>query len=337
MEQAWSLIGEDAGVRPRAIMDMNYSLAKNFAEAVEDFRDNVAIETRTPDGTEVLTYGELGERVNGLAYFITSLGIKRSDRVGIILGNGPDWAVLFFALASVGAVAVPLDIHSCKEDVKKILSDSGTKVIFASRENQRVADPLKDYIRLILKRKWLIFGAFLLGVIIAGGLTFYFTLNEIKTYEANIWLEIGKIDKNILIESPEQLIEKIQEGIYGEFSYNVIVLNPTKTNLIQIKIEAIKPEEAQSVLEEISGKILAEHKERINVKKDFLRDGIIGPLDSFSNIQFTKIVKTPVISEKQTNKRPILNIIIGGLSGLFLGIFLVFLIEWWQAPRRDIY
>ncbi len=196
---------------------------------------------------------------------------------------------------------------------------------------------LKDYIRLILKRKWLIFGAFLLGVIIAGGLTFYFTLNEIKTYEANIWLEIGKIDKNILIESPEQLIEKIQEGIYGEFSYNVIVLNPTKTNLIQIKIEAIKPEEAQSVLEEISGKILAEHKERINVKKDFLRDGIIGPLDSFSNIQFTKIVKTPVISEKQTNKRPILNIIIGGLSGLFLGIFLVFLIEWWQAPRRDIY
>lgn len=242
---------------------------------------------------------------------------------------------------------------------------------------------LRDYIKLIFRNKWLIFGVFLLGIIIAGTLTFYFTSSKVKNYEGKIWLEIGAAEKNILIESPEQLIEKIQEGIYGEYSYKMTILNPIKTNLVQIKIEATEPEKIQNALEKISALILINHHEKIQVDKErleneinrlrteidllkqekenleikmgksvsqldlfFLKDilmakerqieslysNIVSLNNSLGYIQPTQIISSPSISEKPITQKPLLNIIIGGLSGLFLGIFFAFLKEWWKAP-----
>ncbi len=104
---------------------VEYSLSKNFDNSVEQFQDKTAILS----GSTSLTYAELSEKVKKVAYCISSLGIEKGDRVAIILDNGPEFATVFFALAYIGAVAVPLDQRMTEKDVANIMSDSGAKIL----------------------------------------------------------------------------------------------------------------------------------------------------------------------------------------------------------------
>ncbi len=119
-----------------------YSLSENFIRAVERFQDKVSLER----GSERITYEEVGEKVRKLAYFMSSLGIKRNDRVVIILENRPEWAEIFFALAYIGAVAVPLDPKMSLKDIKNIISDSGAMYGFSSKETHETVETLKNEI-----------------------------------------------------------------------------------------------------------------------------------------------------------------------------------------------
>lgn len=123
-----------------------YNIAENLANSVAEFRDRVAIETKADDVIKTLTYGQLGEKVDSFAHFLSSHGIVKSDRVGIVLENRPEFAVIFFALSYIGAIAVPLDPHMSTKDAKNILSDAGAKLILVSRETQAIVEPLKDFI-----------------------------------------------------------------------------------------------------------------------------------------------------------------------------------------------
>src|SRR5262249_56316396 len=58
-------------------------------------------------GCAPMTYGELWLRTNDLVRELQSLGISRSDRVAVVLPNGPQTALAIVAVAA-GAVCVPL-------------------------------------------------------------------------------------------------------------------------------------------------------------------------------------------------------------------------------------
>ncbi|MBU1061749.1 MAG: AMP-binding protein [Candidatus Omnitrophica bacterium] len=113
---------------------MEYSLTENFIKSVNSFQHRVAVEARFGDRRQTLTYAQLGKKVQGLAYFMSNMGIKHSDRVAIILENRPEWVITFFALSYIGAVAVPLDPQLGHKDIKNILSDSGARICFISKE-----------------------------------------------------------------------------------------------------------------------------------------------------------------------------------------------------------
>ena len=57
-----------------------------------------------------LTYAELAERIAQTARALKSqLGIGRGDRVAILAANHPDYLVLLYACARLGAMLVPLN------------------------------------------------------------------------------------------------------------------------------------------------------------------------------------------------------------------------------------
>jgi acyl-CoA synthetase (AMP-forming)/AMP-acid ligase II len=56
-----------------------------------------------------VTYGQLRERVASLAYGLHELGIGKGDRVATFLLPSVEFVTLFFALAELGAVIVPLN------------------------------------------------------------------------------------------------------------------------------------------------------------------------------------------------------------------------------------
>jgi len=127
-----------------------YSMNKNFIRSVEQFQNKVAIENRAGGKFKTLTYIELDKEVKAAAFFISSLGIRKSDRVIIILENSPEWVIIFFALAYIGAIVVPLDPRMSEKGIKNIISDSGATLAFISKEDQKLSGALKEEIRTLI-------------------------------------------------------------------------------------------------------------------------------------------------------------------------------------------
>ncbi|KAJ5735625.1 uncharacterized protein N7483_000750 [Penicillium malachiteum] len=56
-----------------------------------------------------ITYSSLDIRSNALARGFESVGVKRGDRVGVMLGNSMEFAIVTYALFKLGAILVPLN------------------------------------------------------------------------------------------------------------------------------------------------------------------------------------------------------------------------------------
>ncbi|MDZ7675368.1 MAG: class I adenylate-forming enzyme family protein [Acidimicrobiales bacterium] len=55
-----------------------------------------------------ITYAELGARTRDLAGAFAGAGLTKSSRVGVLMPNGIDWAVVAYAVSRTGATLVPL-------------------------------------------------------------------------------------------------------------------------------------------------------------------------------------------------------------------------------------
>ena len=56
-----------------------------------------------------ITYGELDRRVNRVANGLLQAGLRKGDRIAVLLHNGPEFIELYFACARSGAIFVPLN------------------------------------------------------------------------------------------------------------------------------------------------------------------------------------------------------------------------------------
>jgi crotonobetaine/carnitine-CoA ligase len=76
-----------------------------------------------------ITYGEVDAMADRLARGLVASGIDRGDHVGVMLPNGPDIIYTIFALARVGAVAVPINTAYKGELLRHVLASSDTSTL----------------------------------------------------------------------------------------------------------------------------------------------------------------------------------------------------------------
>jgi acyl-CoA synthetase (AMP-forming)/AMP-acid ligase II len=74
-----------------------------------------------------LSYRALNERANQVANGFLAAGIKKGERVGLLLMNSAEFMESYFALAKIGAVVVPLNWRLVPDELEFILKDSETK------------------------------------------------------------------------------------------------------------------------------------------------------------------------------------------------------------------
>ena len=58
---------------------------------------------------EVASYEQVNEKANRVANWFLSMGFKKGDKVAILLNNCLEWLYVWFGLAKIGVVAVPLN------------------------------------------------------------------------------------------------------------------------------------------------------------------------------------------------------------------------------------
>jgi fatty-acyl-CoA synthase len=69
-------------------------------------------------------FAALHENALRLANGLRTLGIRRGDRVGVLLRNGIEWVELLFGLAHAGAVAVPVNVLLGPVEVAQLCADA---------------------------------------------------------------------------------------------------------------------------------------------------------------------------------------------------------------------
>jgi acetyl-CoA synthetase len=77
---------------------------------------------------DFLSYLQLAQRANQLSHVLRNLGVKRGDRVAIVLPQRPETAVAYMAVLQMGAVAMPLSMLFGPEALAYRFNDSGAAV-----------------------------------------------------------------------------------------------------------------------------------------------------------------------------------------------------------------
>ena len=80
--------------------------------------------------TSAWTYWDIQQRANQLANALAALGVKRGDRVGIILPQRPETVIAHVACYQLGAVAMPLSILFGPDALEYRLRNSETVAVF---------------------------------------------------------------------------------------------------------------------------------------------------------------------------------------------------------------
>lgn len=93
------------------------------------------------------TYQDFNNEVISISNHLIHLGVRKGDKVAILSANMPNWAVTQFAIANVGAVAVPILPGFSTPDIENILEHSETKLIFVSKLLYKLVENIKtDYL-----------------------------------------------------------------------------------------------------------------------------------------------------------------------------------------------
>lgn len=81
-----------------------------------------------------ITWSVFNEKANRCANLLISRGIKKGDKVGILLMNGLEWLPIYFGILKTGALAVPLNYRYTSDEIKYCLGLADTNAIIFGPE-----------------------------------------------------------------------------------------------------------------------------------------------------------------------------------------------------------
>lgn len=114
---------------------------------LHDLLDSPAIAPERPaviDGQGQWTYGELRRRVEALAARLAAAGVRRGDRVGVLLPKSREECAALFAPSRADAVVVPINPVLRAHQVRHILADCEARALVTRRRELEALGPGLD-------------------------------------------------------------------------------------------------------------------------------------------------------------------------------------------------
>lgn len=94
------------------------------------------------DGAQrVLTYGALHEEAGRFAGALARHGVRREERIAMIVRDQIEWPVVFWGSLKAGAIPVPLNTLLSADVYETILADSRASILVVSEEMWEVVEP----------------------------------------------------------------------------------------------------------------------------------------------------------------------------------------------------
>ncbi len=90
-----------------------------------------------------LTYHRLKQTVDLLARGLLGMGVTKGDKVAIWMAGYAEWALVYFALARIGAIMVPVNTRYRPDEIRYVLNKSKVSLLVFKDE------PNKDFVGLL--------------------------------------------------------------------------------------------------------------------------------------------------------------------------------------------
>jgi long-chain acyl-CoA synthetase len=122
---------------------------KNLAEMLENTVNKYPNLVGFICASEKLTFKEFDQTVNRIAAGLEECGVRKGDRVSLLLGIGLEFPLCFFALIKLGAIAVPLNTRFKGEELSHEVNDSESKVLIVDQEYWPFIESVRDDLKTI--------------------------------------------------------------------------------------------------------------------------------------------------------------------------------------------
>ena len=111
---------------------LDETIGANFERTASKYPDAEALVDIA--GGRRWTYGELNSEIDCVARALMASGIERGDRVGIWAPNCPEWTILQYATAKIGAILVAINPAYRTHELAYVLRQSGTRLLVSATE-----------------------------------------------------------------------------------------------------------------------------------------------------------------------------------------------------------
>jgi long-chain acyl-CoA synthetase len=117
------------------------SLYSILRESVQNYQDHTAITF----SDKTTTYRELKTKVDELAGSWKQLGLKKGDRIGLMMANHPDYIISYYAAIALGLIIVQINPNYTPRELLQILEDSQVSSIVVDKTSYAAIRAVEDF------------------------------------------------------------------------------------------------------------------------------------------------------------------------------------------------
>ena len=114
----------------------NKTISVLFEEQVKKTPNNIALVFEN----KALTYKELNEKANSLAYYLRNIGICKNDLIGIMVNRSLEMIISILAVLKAGAAYIPIDPTYPKDRIEYMLNNSNSKLLLTQKNLENKID-----------------------------------------------------------------------------------------------------------------------------------------------------------------------------------------------------
>ncbi|MDO9533832.1 MAG: class I adenylate-forming enzyme family protein [Bacillota bacterium] len=98
-----------------------------------------------PEKERQYSYLQFYESVNTVSNFLWKQGVRKDDKVSLLMSNSAEYLLALFGIMQIGAVACPINTHLKAEEIEYILQNSDSIALFISHDLLHVTHRLSAW------------------------------------------------------------------------------------------------------------------------------------------------------------------------------------------------
>lgn len=100
------------------------------------------------------TYRGFRERINRFSHCLKTFGIDKDDKVAVLHPNCHYFLEVYYGIAQIGAISVPINTRLSPGEIAFLLQDSESKILISDPAFQKQVDPIREKMTGVKKILW---------------------------------------------------------------------------------------------------------------------------------------------------------------------------------------